>query len=87
MNAWQLGSRPIWMELALTEHDLSTVTESTDMQLNIIGRLPKEPPSGRYSHLLGRYMPAETFRVQAAYETALKLRPGKDYGADVLKDL
>ena len=34
----------------------------------------KEPPS-RFSHLLGRYMPVDTFRIQRQYEAALSQRP------------
>ncbi len=47
------------------------------MQLSIVSRMRKEPPS-RFSHLLGRYMPVDTFKVQRQYEAALGRRPKKD---------
>ncbi len=47
------------------------------MQLSIVSRMRKEPPS-RFSHLLGRYLNVESIRTQNAWETALKLRRGKD---------
>ena len=47
------------------------------MQLNIVSRMRKEPPS-RYSHLLGRYLDVESIRVQYQWETALKLRKGRE---------
>ena len=47
------------------------------MQLSIVSRMRKEPPS-RFSHLLGRYLNVDSIRTQNAWETALKLRRGKE---------
>ncbi len=47
------------------------------MQLNVVSRMRKEPPS-RFSQLLGRYMPVDTFRIQRQYEAALGRRPKPD---------
>ena len=47
------------------------------MQLNIVSRMRKEPPS-RFSQLPGRYMPTATFKIQRQYEAALGRRPKPD---------
>jgi hypothetical protein len=47
------------------------------MQLNIVSRMRKEPPS-RFSHLLGRYLNVESISTQNRWETALKQRRGKE---------
>jgi hypothetical protein len=70
-----LSPPSVFLLLPLSPLSSPSLRESTDMQLRLVQQMPKEPPGGRYSNLLGRYIPAETFRIQAQYERALKYRP------------
>lgn len=68
------GSRTSWEEALLVSYDLAEMRESTSMMLNIIKRRPLEPPEGRYSHLLGRYM---SWNYNTT--TPAPLSPGQSY--------
>ncbi len=78
LATFSTGSRSLWQTMATKQYDLSQVRESTSLQRAVVGRTPKEPPSGRFSHLLGRFIEAETYQVQTAYERALAGRRGKE---------
>lgn len=72
LTKFHIGGRPVWQEHVLREYELSNLRESTDMQLNIVQRRPKEPVDGRYSHLMGRYFSAMDMRIQAHASRRIK---------------
>lgn len=54
--SFQLGGRPHWQEAILQEVELGRIHESTSVMLEMMKRRSAEPPDGRFSHLLGRYV-------------------------------
>lgn len=50
------GSRPAWHEALLAHVELGSVHESTSILHEMMTRRQTEPPDGRFSHLLGRYV-------------------------------
>lgn len=50
------GSRPHWAQAVLATVDTGRVRESTSVMREMMGRRTCEPPDGRFSHLLGRYV-------------------------------
>ena len=73
LHKWQDNSRPSWQQQVLKSYDLSNLRESTANMYGIIQRTAKEPPDGRYSHLLGRYVSADVLRKQLADSRKLEL--------------
>jgi hypothetical protein len=61
---WKQASRPAWQQQVMKSYDLSNLRESTGLMLGIVQRTAKEPPSGRFSHLVGRYQSADDLREQ-----------------------
>jgi len=74
LSSWREHSRPIWQQQIMKSYDTSNMRESTGLMLGIIQRTAKEPPSGRFSHLLGRYYSSDDLRKQLA--DSLKMKAG-----------
>lgn len=66
LHAFQLGSRPMWQAAMMLDFETGNIRESTGQMFGMVQRTAKEPPDGRYSHLLGRYMKADEVRRQIA---------------------
>jgi len=71
------ATRPQWQTQIMKSYDLSNMRESTGLKYDIVSRAPKEPPSGRYSHLLGSYLKADEYRDQMAASLHHKVKAGR----------
>ena len=53
---FEIGGRPAWQDAILSEVDVGRLHESTSVMWEMMKRRSTEPPDGRFSHLLGRYV-------------------------------